>query len=78
LTIIKHLSNPSMQCSVSSFIIREALEAAKKLPAEKFRHINGEQNQIVHELAHLAKRCSTMRFGPIARQCVLSILFSGL
>ena len=55
-TVIKYLACPDAQRSPSTFIIRAALEEARKLLKVEFRHIGRDQNGVAHELAQMAKR----------------------
>lgn len=54
-TVIKYLACPDAQRSPSTFIIRAALEEARKLLKVEFRHIGRDQNGVAHELAQMAK-----------------------
>ena len=54
--VIKYLACPDAQRSPSTFIIRAALEEARKLLKVEFRHIGRDQNGVAHELAQMAKR----------------------
>ena len=51
LTAINLLSKPGAQMSPSTFIIKETVEIARRLPAVSFNHVKREKNSVAHELA---------------------------
>jgi len=74
-TVIKYLNCPSIQRSTSTYIIRDALEEAGKLPRVQFCHAGREQNHVAHELAQIAKRlCHSAVWRERVPVCVLSKL----
>lgn len=55
-SIVGYVGNPESQRTASCFVVREALEAASRLPRTEFQHIGSYCNRLAHKLAQLATK----------------------